>query len=65
MITCKKHLIFAVFALSGVLELCAKDEPPIRYAFQVFQLKGGFTQKTSLTKPVSITFSVPTFTNVR
>ena len=28
------------------------EEPPIRYAFQVFQLTGGFTQKTSLAQNV-------------
>ncbi|MDC0325623.1 hypothetical protein OAM01_02585 [bacterium] len=30
----------------------ASEDVPIRYAFQVFQLNGGFTEKTSLKEPI-------------
>lgn len=38
-------LLVTTFAFSSHLHA---DDPPIRYAFQVFQLGGGFSQKTSL-----------------
>ncbi len=45
--------LIAVFVLSLTLgTILHAEDPPIRYAFQVFQLTGGFTEKTSIKEDI-------------